>query len=504
MNQDSGQNFLQRNFFLVLCALLCLPLFFINIKTSHDWGDDFAQYILQAKNIVEHKPQIQTGYVYDVHQPVIAPPAYPAGFPLMLSAVYAWKGNSIMAFNYLITLLLFFLCLAMFWFFRKHFSELTALFLVLIFAYNPWTLTFKTEILSDFPYTLFYLLTTILYLYGRKSKLTLVLTGISAGIMLSIRGVASVFLIAIILHQLYLFFSEKISRNSKSFFMKTLLIFGSVIVTYLLLNIVLVNVPTGKFLEFYSHAYAKNSVGEIIVQNLNYYVDVFGGYFDPQLEKWFFITFISKSFSLALLLIGMLYSLIHKRSFIDLLVWIYFLLFIIYPYSAGGFRFILPVFPFLLYYMVTGLKQIDMGIRANRKILITAGGLFVLLQYQHVISKIIALQSVTVQGPQEATSIEAFNYIKLNIPENSIILFKKPKALALYSGRKTASTVYYQTPVDVKNMLHGLGAEYLLLNHDNDPDLGDEPMKKYIDEFRNEIEMIWQNDKFFLYRNLQH
>ncbi len=501
MDKASGQNFLQRNLFLILCALLCLPLFFLNIKTSHDWGDDFAQYILQAKNIVEHKPQTQTGYVYNENLPVIAPPAYPAGFPFMLSVVYFVKGNSIRAFNYLITLLLFFLCMTMFSFFRRHFSKLTALFLVLIFAYNPWTLSFKTEILSDFPYTLFFLLTAILYMYEKNSNLTFALTGISCGIMMSIRGVAVVFLIAVLIHQVYLFIKAKKSgKLLRLFFQKPLILFGSMMVTYILFNVLLVKVPTGKFLEFYSHAYEKYSVGEIILQNLNYYVDVFGGYFDPQLEKWTFITFVSKSFSLALLLIGMLYSLLHKRSFIDLLVWIYILLFIVYPYSAGGFRFILPIFPFLLYYMVTGLKQIHLGIHANRKVLVIAGGLFVLLQYQHSISKIIAQQPSTLQGPQEAGSIETFEYIRQHIPENSIIIFKKPKALALYTGRKTASTAYYQSSSEVKNMVTLLGAGYLLLNHDNDPDLGDEPMKKYTDDFKKEVDLIWQNNKFLLYK----
>lgn len=494
---------MQRNFYFILCAILCLPLFIINIKDSHDWGDDFAQYILQAKNIVEHKPQTETGYVYNDKLPVVAPPAYPAGFPLMLAAVYKLKGNSIKAFNYLITTILFFLCLAMFWFFRKNFSGLTALLLVLIVAYNPWTLFFKAEILSDFPFTLFFLLATVLYLQEKNSVLNAVLTGLSCGMMLSIRGVAAVFLIAIFLHTIYLIIEyRKSGKLFSQLVQKIFVIIGSALTVYFLLNFILVRVPTGKFLEFYSQSYQKFSTGEIIIQNLNYYVEVFEAYFHPQMEKWTFITFVSESFALVLLLIGLLYCLLHKRTFIDLLVWMYILLFIIYPYTAGGFRFILPVFPFLIYYMAMGLKQIKLNIRANRNAMIVAGGLFVLLQYQHDISKITDMRHDVLPGPQETASVETFEYIKKNIPESSIIVFKKPKALALYTGRKTTSTVFYQTSEDIKNMLNELHAEYLLLNSDNDQELKDEQMKKYIDDYKNNVQLIWQNKKFLLYKKI--
>ncbi len=500
MNEESRKNFFQRNIFLILCSILCLPLFFINVKSSHDWGDDFAQYILQAKNIVEGKPQTETGYVYDKALPVIAPPAYPAGFPLMLAVVYKVKGNSIHAFNYLISLLLFLLCVTMFLFFRNHFSELTALFLVLIFAYNPWTLSFKTEILSDIPYALFFLLTTILYLRFRErnSLAHHLLIGISCGIMLSVRGVATVFVIALLLHSLYLIFKE--GRNRTPIIKRTLVILGSASVFYFLLNIVFVHVPTGRFLEFYSNAYEKYSTGDIIIQNLNYYTQVFEGYFDVQPEKWIFITVISKAFSLALLLIGMTYCLLHKRTFIDLLAWIYILLFIVYPYSASGFRFILPLFPFLLYYMVIGLKQIKINIPANRKVLILSAGLFVLLQYQHAFAKILSEKKNTLTGPQETESVEMFDYIRKNVPEESVIIFKKPKALALYTERRTASTFFDQSSDDVKKMILAFHVDYLVINTDNTPGLLDLPSQKYIEENPNDFTLIWKNSKFLLYK----
>ena len=44
--------------------ILLLPLFYINVKSTHDWGDDFAQYINEAKNIGEHKNITNTHHIF--------------------------------------------------------------------------------------------------------------------------------------------------------------------------------------------------------------------------------------------------------------------------------------------------------------------------------------------------------------------------------------------------------------------------------------------------------
>lgn len=499
MSVDSVKNNFERKLCLILCFLFCLPLFFINVKNSHDWGDDFAQYLLQAKNIVEKKPQIETGYLYNEALSVVAPPAYPAGFPLMLAPVFAWKGNSIKAFSYLVTSLLFLLCITLFIFLTRYFSGLSSLLLVFIFAYNPWTLGSKLEILSDIPFALFLLFATLMYLKSKNSIIQSLLTGIACGILISIRGVGLVFLTAFLLHNAYLFFKliktrKAVQSHAERFFVTV----GAALAVFFLLNSVLVDVPAGKFLQFYASAYKDNAVGDVMVKNLNHYVAVFEAYFDPPVKKWSFVPFVSKSFALVLLLIGMLYSLLHKRSFIDLLTWSYILLFIFYPYSFGGFRFILPIFPFLVYYMVIGMKQIKINIPLNRKVLVLIGGLFVLLQYRPAVIKLIEERRVVLHGPQESSSKEVFQYIKENIPEHSIIVFTKPKALALYTNRKTFSTVYGQTAEDVNSMLNRLRAEYLLLN--NDDDMHDQSLENYILKYPNSIQLIWKNDKFFLYK----
>lgn len=91
-------------YFIGIALVLFLPLLFIGTHTSHDWGDDFAQYIHQAGNIVHGIPQSETGYVYNQLN-YIGPQAYPVGFPLLLAPVYAVAGNSMLAFTTFMSLI---------------------------------------------------------------------------------------------------------------------------------------------------------------------------------------------------------------------------------------------------------------------------------------------------------------------------------------------------------------------------------------------------------------
>ena len=132
MNENSirrFKNILSKPGYLTsLAILLFLPLIFIGTHSSHDWGDDFAQYIHQAGNIVQGIPQSETGYVYNQLN-YIGPQAYPAGFPLLLAPVYAIAGNSMLAFTTFISLIYILLGLLMVIFYRKYFSPITALVL---------------------------------------------------------------------------------------------------------------------------------------------------------------------------------------------------------------------------------------------------------------------------------------------------------------------------------------------------------------------------------------
>jgi hypothetical protein len=113
-------------------TVLCVPLFFVNVVNTHDWGGDFSQYVAQAINISEGQPQRETGYLYNPKNAMLAPPAYPVGYPLILSTVHHFAGNSIYGFEWSTALFMLLLALACFAFFRRRYSALIAIILTII------------------------------------------------------------------------------------------------------------------------------------------------------------------------------------------------------------------------------------------------------------------------------------------------------------------------------------------------------------------------------------
>jgi len=62
------------------------------LREGHGWGDDFAQYLMHARNLVEHRPYAQTGYVYNQLAADVGPRSYPPGFPVLLAVPYGIWG----------------------------------------------------------------------------------------------------------------------------------------------------------------------------------------------------------------------------------------------------------------------------------------------------------------------------------------------------------------------------------------------------------------------------
>ena len=75
-----------------LILLFTLVLLFVLLSAvltdGHGWGDDFALYLRQAQNIADGHEYSDTGYIYNTHEPLYSPKAYPPVYPLLLSIVY--------------------------------------------------------------------------------------------------------------------------------------------------------------------------------------------------------------------------------------------------------------------------------------------------------------------------------------------------------------------------------------------------------------------------------
>ena len=91
-----------RNSLLPVMILISLLVGASTLTRGHEWGDDFAWYIVQAKSILDgttDEIMEQSAFTNGQSTTHLGPLAYPWGYPLILAPVYAVKGISPLALN---------------------------------------------------------------------------------------------------------------------------------------------------------------------------------------------------------------------------------------------------------------------------------------------------------------------------------------------------------------------------------------------------------------------
>ena len=122
------------------------------LRPGHPWGDDFALYLMHARNLAEGRPYAATGYIYNPHYPQLGPPAYPPGTPVLLAPVWRlWGLNWTALKAVMIICLLIWLSLTA-WYFRPWMPLAVRGFLVALLGLNHFFLDQSNTIGSDLPF----------------------------------------------------------------------------------------------------------------------------------------------------------------------------------------------------------------------------------------------------------------------------------------------------------------------------------------------------------------
>ena len=121
-------------------------------RDGHDWGGDYAQYILHAQSLLdgtEYAPL--RGYVENDYLPW-APYAYPPVFPAYLATILTVFGLDFVALKIGIIALLALGYLAYYRIARDELSPAAALGVTAFLVFSPFFLKFSNKVLSDLPF----------------------------------------------------------------------------------------------------------------------------------------------------------------------------------------------------------------------------------------------------------------------------------------------------------------------------------------------------------------
>jgi hypothetical protein len=248
---------------------------------------------------------------------------------------------------------------------------------------------------------------------------------------------------------------------------------------------------------FRSGLFDLKNIGDVVLRTSDYYIRMFQDFFHPNVGKWNFAPLITKAFALTFCVTGFILRILKKPDIIDWLTMGFIGIILVYPNTTQGFRYLLPVFPFLLYYMVNGLMAIRFDINLHRNVIVVFISLLILLQYKPGIHQIISSGRVVTKGPQEPEAIETWNYIRSNTDSTDVFIFIKPRAFSLYTGRRAMANNPRGDRQTMIAKFNEVKPDYYLLTND----LPNAALENYLDENTELFQLAYQNMKFKLYGN---
>lgn len=418
--------------FIILVSTL---IGFFSLTAGHEWGDDFASYIMQAGSIVDGSTRefvLRNSFTIHESSFQIGPVAYPWGYPLILSPVYALKGNSPLALK-LPTLFFFagFLaCLSALW--RK--TDLTQsenLLLVALFAFNPVMVSFLDQILSDIPFLFFAMLTLFLIKAAAMRNIAwYVVVGAVLAIAASIRSTGIVLLLSFLIVKVYELWRSRDNRTAFRTIMQNIFIVCGVFGLMRLLYALLFPGGEESYFEHYQ-AFQLQTVFEFINKYFLLFQEFFG-----QTPVWKYLYYVLFIF----FLIGIWVRWKQEMFFIVFfLLWM--VLLVTWP-PWQGIRFIFPVLPIFIYFTFRGMKFVVLDLLSAKYqpvgyAVLYGFWLFVVVLFlfhsgSHAYANLQNGRSIP--GAYDAHSMEMYDYIKKDTSPDSVLIFFKPRAMRLMTG----------------------------------------------------------------------
>ncbi len=479
-----------KNLYIIIAFAIFGLFFFVNIFTlndGHNWGDDFAQYIQHAVNLVEHKPYA-SGISYDLW--VI----YPPGFPLLLSSVIYWSGINFKILKSLNVLFWALSALAAYGLALRWLDFFWARMITVWLLTSPIFFFFKQNVLSDIPFMCFVLLSIWTFMkseeYQQKglndsSRIFLLISIFFMSYSFLIRWVGISLFLAVIL---YFFVVKRDWKRSLGF------IFGAAISWFIALQcgslaMGIVDKTTTSLLQacllisWYNLAYTFQTILNLFISEDKFF---------SQMITPSTFAFINNLVGLLFLgIIGAFFYRLYQRkiSFMGCFTLFYLMGIILWPANAGT-RYLLPIMIPITIYFITSIKP------AWRK-LAAFIFLFLILQNVFVIASNFKFNDDDIY---QKDTLEMMQWVEFHIKPEENYMFSRPRVLGLLTHRIGHNFGTY--PQDMKDWykrIKPLHINYLIM------DKGFEPFSRYnnfrlrVDSYDLYINLVWKNNLYKIF-----
>jgi hypothetical protein len=468
--------------------------FFATIRSGHAWGDDFAMYIRHAINLSNGTPYDETGVIRNPWN-FLGPVAYPPVFPLLLAPVYKLWGVRLTVMK--VEIILFFL-LSLWMIYLSLKNEIEWPYLVAALAligFNPWVWEFKDQILSDIPCIFFTYLSLYLIRKACDSNRAAgpqigygVLTGVSIYLSYGTRTIGAALLLALVVYDLLkhrrpsMYLISTVVMALALIYLQKIAIHHETAAGY-----VEPMIAQEESLAFRLRMMADHS-GQLIRAFAEYLQN---GY--STLFRWAMLVSVLAAAGAGYFIRS---RKISRVSVFEIFLPLYLAPLITLPIDIEA-RYLLPMVPLVLFYLFVGLQAFSRRFGIETTAFAAAIGLF-LATYLGQYSR-LDLKSLP-QGVGKIESQQLFEYIKRETSEKDILLFRKPRALSLLTGRTGA--VWYRESKDGKlwDYFSTINATYLITGPAEVEPEDQEFIRRFVERNRPRLHETFANADFHVYR----
>ena len=429
------------------------------LSNGHSWGDDWAQYVLHARNIATGHPYADTGYLFNPDVPTVGPPTYPPGLALLLAPIVAVFGINIVAFKVGCFLCVVLAVAVAFRLFSFSVGQVTALLAALLFALHPAIWASRQIIGSEAPYLLFSML--VLWWGARPQQNEgKFLSSTAAGILLG-----------------FLLYGSVASRSIGIALLPALLVYGWAqrkplgwFIGFVVCFTLLVWLQTHWLVKPASYEnQLKGPTNWVILANANGYwlalADLFPLPFGLSRLSSLVVIFLSAlgAWSVCAHREPTIQSARGVRSLaarIPLILW-YLAAYVLALHLATigpSSRLLLPILPIVIALALAGAHLIATHLPHRQRYILPAA--LVLTVYY------AALFVRNTPNDEAATCeacMEMFVYVRTQTAPDTVIVFAKPRAMALLGGRASWRPAQRYTSDELTHKLGKMGANVVVV-----------------------------------------
>lgn len=294
---------------------------------------------------------------------------FPFVLPIMLMPIVAIFGYNFFLMKLLITFSAIGSVWLIYYLFRPIVGKWTAVLLMFLAGFSPYIGEFSHKVMSEFPFILFMLGGLIFLRRYQQENDWRTKNGLLAGVLITIAYFTRSIGLFVMVGAVAYLFLESISKSRWRLNFKKAVLIGLLFIvpciTWELRNLHLTggNKPAYVRQFFMKDPYTPDlgtvdikDLWERVHQNYDYYVKSFAKVVFNYRYKKFLGSWFLQDLIFYVILGGLVYCLIRRRTAVEYVALAYML--IIYTWPWKGTRFIVPIIPFAIYYFITGVRCI--------------------------------------------------------------------------------------------------------------------------------------------------